>query len=67
MARKMSAVLSAKPNSRAPLGSGGRFAALQQKLMREGKSPDSARAIAASIGRKKYGSKRMAGWAAKGR
>lgn len=41
------------------LGGGGRFAKLKRSLMREGKSADSAEAIAASVGRKKYGSKRF--------
>lgn len=54
----------AKPDSKAPLGSGGRFAALEKKL--SGKV-DNPAAVAASIGRKKYGAKRMAKWAAAGR
>lgn len=41
------------------LGGGGRFAALKHKLEGEGKSDYSAGAIAASIGRKKYGKKKM--------
>jgi len=41
------------------LGGGGRFA----QLVAQGKSP----ALAASIGRKKYGAKKMAQLAAKGR
>lgn len=45
----------AKPDANAPLGEGGRFAALKQKLEGQGKSEESAGAIAASIGRKKYG------------
>ena len=49
------------------LGGGGRFAALTNKLESQGKSSGSAKAIAASIGRKKYGSKKMSGWASKGR
>lgn len=48
-------------------GGGGRFQALKQKLMRQGKSPESAAAIAASIGMKKYGKKQMLEWARKGR
>jgi uncharacterized protein YqgC (DUF456 family) len=35
--------------------------------MAEGKSAESAERIAAAIGRKKYGAKKMAKWAAKGR
>lgn len=49
----------AKPNSNAPVGAGGRFAA----MVASGKSP----ALAAYIGRKKYGSSKMASMAAKGR
>lgn len=49
------------------LGGGGRFAALVGKLKRKGKSTKRAKAIAASVGRKKYGKKRMAKMAAAGR
>ncbi len=43
----------AKPDSKAPVGEGGRFAALESKLEKRGaKSPG---ALAAWIGRKKYG------------
>lgn len=52
---------------KAKLGSGKRFAALTKKLRGKGKSAAAAGAIAASIGRKKYGKKRMAKWSAKGR
>lgn len=48
----------AKPNAKAPLGQGGRFAALAAKT-----SP----AIAAAIGRKKYGKKKFQALAAKGK
>ena len=51
----------------APLGSGGRFKALVGKIKASGKSASSAKAIAASIGRKKYGAKKMAAMAAAGR
>ncbi len=51
--------LMAKPNAKAPLGSGGRFAALSQKTG----SP----ALAAWIGRKKWGKKKFQGLASKGR
>lgn len=54
----------AKPNSKAKLGSGGRFAALKNKL--KDKVSDPA-AVAASIGRKKYGKKKFQKLAAKGR
>lgn len=49
------------------LGSGKRFAKLTGEIEKEGKSPEAAKAIAASIGRKKYGAKKMASMAAKGR
>lgn len=49
----------AKPNSKAPLGQGGRFAAMVKKVG----SP----ALAAYIGRQKYGNKKMQSMAAKGR
>ena len=49
------------------LGGGGRFQKLTNKLEKEGKSKESAKAIAASIGRKKYGAKKMFEMAAKGR
>jgi hypothetical protein len=55
----------AKPNSKAPLGQGGRFAALKQKLAKKGaKNPG---ALAAFIGRKKYGAKKFNAMAKKGR
>ena len=40
-------------------GGGGRFAKMVKGLKKEGKSEDSAKAIAASIGRKKYGKSRF--------
>ena len=49
------------------LGSGVRFAKLKAKLQGQGKSADSAEAIAASIGRNKYGKKRFQGLAARGK
>jgi hypothetical protein len=49
------------------LGGGGRFAKLTRKLESKGKSAGAAKAIAASIGRKKYGAKKMAKMAAAGR
>ena len=48
-------------------GGGGRFAAMVGKLKKEGKSEDSAKAIAASIGRNKYGKSRFQEMAAKGK
>ncbi len=47
------------------LGSGKRFSSLKRKLARQG--VDDPAALAASIGRKKYGKKKMAKLAAKGR
>lgn len=49
----------AKPDASAPLGEGGRFEALKQSLARGGKVRNPA-AVAASIGRKKYGAKKFA-------
>ena len=49
------------------LGHGGRFAHLVSKLEAEGKSAGSAKAIAASAGRAKYGAAKMAKWSAAGR
>lgn len=49
----------ATPDMKAPLGSGGRFAAMTQKLEGQGKSPESAKAVSASIGRAKYGNAKM--------
>lgn len=56
-----------KANPKAKLGSGGRFKALTDKLQKQGKSAESAKKIAASIGRARYGNKKMANMAAKGR
>lgn len=54
----------AKPNANAPLGQGGRFAAMKQKLAGKVNNPG---AVAAAIGRKKYGAKKMASMAAAGK
>lgn len=48
-------------------GGGGRFAAMVGKLKSKGKSEDSAKAIAASIGRKKYGKSKFQAMAAAGK
>jgi hypothetical protein len=48
-------------------GGGGRFARLVDRLRARGYSEKRARAIAASVGRRKYGAKQMAAWAAAGR
>jgi hypothetical protein len=51
--------------AKAKLGSGVRFKKLANKMAREGvEDPD---AVAASIGRKKYGNKKMQTMAAKGK
>jgi hypothetical protein len=52
--------------ARAKLGSGKRFAALKSKLARR-KGVRNPGALAAWIGRRKHGSKRMAKMAARGR
>lgn len=41
------------------LGGGGRFAMLESKLEKQGKSAESAKAIAAAAGRKSLGNKKM--------
>ncbi|HKE13850.1 MAG TPA: hypothetical protein VKB80_03220 [Kofleriaceae bacterium] len=56
----------AKPNRKAPVGQGGRFAALEKSLAAKGDVRDPA-AVAAAIGRNKFGAKRMSAMAAKGR
>ena len=56
----------AKPDASAPPGAGGRFAAMQKKLASKPGIRNPV-AVAAAIGRKKYGAKKMASWAAKGR
>lgn len=48
-------------------GGGGRFDAFVNRLVSEGKSASSAKAIAGSAGRKKYGSAQMAKFSAQGR
>jgi len=53
----------AKPNAKAPLGQGGRFAAVAQSAGGGAKGA----AIAAAAGRKKYGAKKMGQLAAAGR
>jgi hypothetical protein len=61
-AKKSNVQNDAKPK----LGSGQRFARLERSLSKREGVTDPA-ALAASIGRKRYGAKRMAKWAAKGR
>lgn len=53
--------------AKAKLGTGARFKALTNKLEKKGKSEEAAKAIAATVGRKKYGAKKMASMAAKGK
>jgi hypothetical protein len=48
-------------------GGGGQFAKMVDVLKRKGKSAGAAKAIAAAAGRKKYGPKKMAQFAAAGR
>jgi hypothetical protein len=55
--------MAAKPNKKAPLGQGGRFAAVAKAAGGGAKG----KAIAAAVGRKKYGQKRMTAMAVKGR
>lgn len=49
-----------------PLGSGARFRSLKKKIAAKGNVRDPA-AVAAAIGRKKYGKKKMAQLSAQGR
>lgn len=56
----------AMPNAKAPLGQGGRFAALKGKLSKQ-KGVTNPGALAASIGRQKYGNKGFAKLSAKGK
>lgn len=49
-----------------PAGEGSRFAALKKLIAAKGSAKDPG-AVAASIGRKKYGAKKMAAMAAAGR
>ncbi len=51
----------------APAGSGKNFKKLVSDLKKKGYSEDSARRIAAAVGRRKYGKKKFQAMAAKGR
>jgi len=53
--------------AKAKLGSGARFKAVSKSIQKKGKSKKAADAIAASIGRKKYGKKKFQKMAAAGR
>lgn len=55
----------AKPDKNAPLGQGGRFAAVEQSAAASGARNPAA--VAAAAGRKKYGAKKMAAMSLKGR
>ena len=57
----------AKKKKKAKLGSGKRFKDVSKAIQKSGKSKEAADAIAASIGRKKYGKKKFAALSAKGR
>lgn len=48
-------------------GGGGKFAKLKDELMEKGKSEESANAIAATVGRKKYGARKMTAWSSQGK
>ena len=52
---------------KAKLGTGKRFKDVSKAIQKTGKSKEAADAIAASIGRKKYGKKKFAKLASKGR
>jgi hypothetical protein len=55
----------AKPNAKAKLGEGGRFAAVKKSAAESGARDPGA--VAAAAGRKKYGAKKMAKMAAAGK
>lgn len=48
-------------------GGGGRFEKLKDSIVSSGKTSTVASAIAASVGRKKYGNKKMAAWSSQGK
>lgn len=54
-----------EPKKKPKVGSGKRFASLEHELAHE-HGVTNPRALAAVIGRKKYGPKKMAHWSAKG-
>jgi hypothetical protein len=55
----------ATPNPKAPLGQGGRFAAVEASARASG--AENPAAVAAAAGRKKYGQKKMTQLSLKGR
>ena len=56
-----------KKKKKAKLGSGKRFKDVSKAIQKSGKSKEAADAIAASIGRKKYGKKKFAALGRKGK
>jgi hypothetical protein len=58
-------ISNAKPNPKAPLGQGGRFAAVEASAAASGARNPAA--VAAMAGRKKYGAAKMAKLASKGK
>lgn len=64
MALKKSGSYKGKSNK---LGGGGRFAQMVDAMAKKGMGKGKASAIAAAMGRKKYGAKKMASMAAKGK
>ena len=54
-----------RPNKKAPLGQGGRFAAVEASARKSGARNPAA--VAAAAGRAKYGAKKMAKLSAAGR
>lgn len=56
-----------KMDKKPKLGTGKRFAAMENHVEKEGYSPESAKKIAASIGIKAHGKKNMAQMASKAR
>lgn len=65
-AKKMPLHLTAKPDPKAKLGQGGRFAAVEESVAKEPGVRNPA-ALAAAIGRKAHGAREMASLAAKGK
>lgn len=55
-----------EPSSKSKPGTGKRFSALEKKLSKE-KGVDNPAGLAAALGRAKFGKKKMASMAAKGR
>lgn len=65
--KKMNSMQNPEHQTQVEKKTGGRFDAMVSKLKGQGKSEDSAKAIAASIGRKKYGKSKFQEMAAKGK